>query len=89
MLKLVPILIIFLSQISFAKDNTLQKALNRYAKASSIQTEIKKTDEKVILGTKSQTEGVLKFQKNKIFISQNGEKKVEFYYANKVLTLVE
>lgn len=75
--------------MSFAKGGALQKALSRYAKASSIQTEIKKTDEKVILGTKSQTEGILKFQKNKIFISQNGEKKVEFYYVNKVLTLVE
>jgi outer membrane lipoprotein-sorting protein len=89
MLKFILVLGLIFSQISFAKENTLQKALDRYAKASSIQTEIKKTDEKVILGTKSQAVGVLKFQKNKIFLSQEGEKKVEFYYANKILTLVE
>lgn len=89
MLKFILVFTVFFAQTLFAKESTLQKALSRYAKATSIQTEIKKTDEKVILGTKSQTAGVLKFQKNKIFISQDGEKKVEFYYANKVLTLVE
>ena len=89
MLKFILFFTFLFSQAALAKDSTLQKALSRYAKATSIQTEIKKTDEKVILGTKSQAAGVLKFQKNKIFISQEGEKKVEFYYANKVLTLVE
>lgn len=89
MLKFILFFTFLFSQAVLAKDSTLQKALSRYAKATSIQTEIKKTDEKVILGTKSQAAGVLKFQKNKIFISQEGEKKVEFYYANKVLTLVE
>jgi outer membrane lipoprotein-sorting protein len=67
----------------------LQKTLSRYSKAKGITAEIIKTDEKVILGTKSQSKGQIKFQKNKIYISQEGEKKTEFYFVDKVLTLVE
>jgi outer membrane lipoprotein-sorting protein len=88
-MKLVLFALTVFSLASTAHASILQKTLARYAKAGSIQTEIKKTDEKVILGTKSETSGVLKFQKNKIYISQDGEKKVEFFYTNKVLTLVE
>jgi len=69
--------------------SALQKTLKKYAKASSLQFDIKKTDEKVTLGTKSESEGLLKYQKNKIYILQNGEKKTEIYYFNKSLTLVE
>lgn len=72
-----------------AQAKVLQKALEKYSKASSIQFDIKKTDEKIILGTKSDSEGILKFQKNKIYILQNGDKKVEIFYADKVLSLVE
>lgn len=73
----------------FAKSTSLQKTLNKYSKAKNIQTEIKKIDEKIVLGTKVESTGVLKYEKNKIFISQGGEKKVELYYKDKVLTLVE
>lgn len=76
-------------QEAFAKPSYLNKTLNKYANAKSIQTEIKKIDEKIILGTKSESTGLLKYQKNKIYISQDGEKKVEFFYNNKTLTLVE
>lgn len=68
---------------------TLKKVLEKYSKASSLQFDIKKTDEKVILGTKSVSQGLLKLQKNKIYILQNGDKKVEVFYLNKTLTLVE
>lgn len=67
----------------------LQKTLEKYSAATSIQFDIKKTDEKIILGTKSESSGVLKYQKNKIYILQDGEKKVEIFYANRVLSLVE
>lgn len=73
----------------FADAKTLQKALEKYSKATSIQFDIKKTDEKIILGTKSESQGLLKFQKNRIYILQNSDKKVEIYYVDKVLTLVE
>lgn len=76
--------------LSFALEaETLQKTLEKYSAASSIQFDIKKIEEKIIIGTRSQAEGVLKYQKNKIYISQNGDKKVEIFYADKVLSLVE
>lgn len=76
-------------QNSFAKSSVLQKTLQKYSKAKTLQTDIVKTDEKVILGTKTETTGSLLLEKNKIYISQNGEKKTDFYYNNNVLTLVE
>ena len=83
------LILFFLRTVGAAEQVPLTKVLNKYAKAKSVAVEIKKTDEKMILGTKSETPGTLKFQKNKIFISQAGERKVEFYYSDKVLTLVE
>lgn len=71
------------------KKSTLQKVLDKYSKASSILTDITKIDEKMALDTKSQTKGILKFQNDKIYIVQNGDRKVEMYYADKVLTMVE
>ena len=67
----------------------LQKTLEKYSAATTIQFDIKKTDEKIILGTKTESKGVLKFQKDKIYILQDGEKKVEIFYAGKILSLVE
>lgn len=72
-----------------ASAKALQKTLEKYSGAETIQIDVKKTDEKVILGTKSESIGMLKFQKNKIYILQNGDKKVEIFYADKVLSLVE
>jgi hypothetical protein len=76
-------------QDTFAKTSVLQKTLQKYSKASTLQTEIFKTDEKIVLGTKSEATGALMLEKNKIYISQTGEKKVDFYYNNNTLTLVE
>lgn len=73
----------------FANSQTLQKALEKYAKATAIEFDIKKTDEKVILGTKAESRGVLKYQQNKIYISLNGDKKTEFIYTGKSLALIE
>lgn len=80
-------LLVLMSQMVFA--GTLQKTLEKYSKASSIEFDIKKIDEKIILGAKSESQGHLKYQKNKINIALKGEKKVEFYYSDKILTLVE
>ena len=73
----------------FANAKVLQKALEKYSGAATIQFDIHKIDEKIILGTKSESSGLLKFQKNKIYILQEGEKKVEIFYVDKTLSLVE
>lgn len=88
LLIFVTLFILFL-QDSFAKATVLQKTLEKYSKAKTLQTDIYKTDEKIILGTKTESTGSLRLEKNKIFISQSGEKKTDFYYNNNVLTLVE
>ncbi len=87
-MKFVSWAVIFLMSFSVQAD-VLQKALEKYAKASSIQFDIKKTDEKMALQTISESNGYLKFQKNKIYILQNSDKKTELFYADKILTLVE
>lgn len=73
----------------FASAKALQKTLEKYSGAATIQFDIHKIDEKIILGTKSESSGLLKFQKNKIYILQEGEKKVEIFYADKTLSLIE
>lgn len=75
--------------LNSARADVLQKALEKYAKAPSIQFDIKKIEEKVALGTKSEVSGQLKYQKNKIYILQQGDKKTEIFYSNRQLTLVE
>jgi outer membrane lipoprotein-sorting protein len=82
-------LFLLVLQNTFAKTSVLQATLDKYSKAKTLQTEMEKTDEKIVLGTKSESKGSMLLEKNKIFISQDGEKKVEFYYNNKSLTLVE
>lgn len=74
---------------SMVQAESLQNILEKYSKAKSLQFDIKKTDEKMTLGTKSEIDGVLKYQKGQIYLIQRGEKKVEVFYANKTLTLVE
>ncbi len=77
----------FILEVQAAKEFT--KTLNKYASAESIQVGLKKTDEKSTLGTKTISEGTLKFAKDKIFILLNGDKKIEFFYKNKTIWLVE
>lgn len=72
---------------SFVHAKALQLALEKYSRSSTIQFDIKKIDEKITL--RSESTGVLKFHKNKIYIMQNGDKKTEVFYVDNVLTLVE
>lgn len=67
----------------------LTQVLGKYTKASSVEVSLKKTDEKNALGTKTSSEGILKFSKNKIYILLNGDKKIEFYYKANKIWLVE
>jgi outer membrane lipoprotein-sorting protein len=73
---------------SFASGE-LTKILSKYTGAKNVEVKVKKTDEKTTIGTKSVSEGVLKFSKNKIFISLVGEKKIELFYNNNTIWLVE
>lgn len=73
----------------WARADVLQKTLDKLSKASSIQFDIKKIDEKIILGTKLETTGVLKYQKQKLYILQTGEKKIELFFSEALTYLVE
>lgn len=75
------------SQAFSAKEFT--KTLNKYSNAKNVEVGLKKTDEKAALGTKSVSEGVLKFAKDKIYIMLNGDKKIEFFYKKNTVWLVE
>ena len=77
------------AKASAAKSSVLQKTLDKYAQAQSLQADIKKIDDKVVLGTKSESQGQMKYQNKKIHIVLNSEKKVEFFYSNQTVVLVE
>jgi outer membrane lipoprotein-sorting protein len=78
---------LFMLQAQAAKEFT--KTLSKYANADSVEVELKKTDEKMTLGTKSVSEGTLKYSKNKIYIVLNGDKKIEFLYNKNIIWLIE
>ncbi len=63
--------------------------LSKYTSAQNVEVNLKKTDEKLTLGTKSVSEGLLKFAKDKIYISLQGDKKIEFFYQKNIIWLVE
>ena len=67
----------------------LNKVLEKYSKAKTIKTEIKKTEDKPTAMAPSVLSGEMKVQKNKIYISLNGDAKTEFFYVDKALILVE
>ncbi len=83
------LILAFIAMPFFAEAKALQKTLEKYSGAATIQFDIHKIDEKIILGTKSESSGLLKFQKNKIYLLQEGEKKVEIFYVDRTLSLVE
>lgn len=90
MLQAVKILIVFIFFCSqFVAAQTLRKTIEKYASSTSIQFDINKTDEKQALGMTTESTGQLKYQWGQLYISQNGEKKVELFYYNNVVTLVE
>ena len=82
-------LISFAFSAAAAQPNALQKVLEKYSKAKSIQTEIKKTEDKPTAVAPTVLTGEMKVQKNKIHISLNGDAKTEFFYVEKSLILVE
>lgn len=81
-------LLFFLSVNTFAAKE-FTKTLSKYSNAKNVEVALKKTDEKAALGTKSVSEGVLKFAKDKIYILLNGEKKIEFFYKKNTVWLIE
>ncbi len=87
-MKSVLLFTLVLASVS-ANAKALQKTLEKYSGAATIQLDIHKIEEKIILGTKYESNGLLKLKKNKIYILQEGEKKVEIFYVDKTLSLVE
>lgn len=81
-------IILLFTSSSFASSD-LKKTLEKYSKASSLEVQIKKNDEKVTLGTKSTSQGILKHKAGKIYLVLESDKKTEFFYSNKKITLVE
>lgn len=82
-------ILLFVGNAVFAATKEFSKTLSKYSNAQNVEVSLKKTDEKMTLGTKSVSEGVLKFAKNKIYIMLNGDKKIEFFYKNNAVWLVE
>jgi outer membrane lipoprotein-sorting protein len=78
-----------LNAAAAAKSTALHKVLEKYSKAKSIQTSIKKTEDKPTAMAPTVLNGEMKVQKNKIYITLNGDAKTEFFYVNKSLILVE
>lgn len=70
-------------------NKELTKTLSKYSSAQNVEVGLKKTDEKAALGTKSISEGVLKFAKDKIYIMLNGDKKIELFYKKSTVWLIE
>lgn len=82
-------LFVWLFSFSTQASEVLDLVIQKYASASSVQVKIKKIDEKIILGSKSKSEGELKFVKGKLFISLNSDKKIEFFYKDETIWLIE
>jgi outer membrane lipoprotein-sorting protein len=93
-MKFLSVFLIFLLTMNGAfaakeLNKEFTKTLSKYSTAQNVEVGLKKTDEKAALGTKSVSEGVLKFAKDKIYIMLNGEKKIEFFYKKNTVWLIE
>lgn len=82
-------IVFFSSVFGFAANAELTKILNKYTSSKTVSLDLKKTDEKIALGTKETSDGTLKYSKNRIHVVLNSDKKVEFYYNNNTIWLVE
>lgn len=82
------ILTVVLSVSAYASPQ-LTKILEKYSKSSSVQVQVKKIDEKLTLGSKSTSQGILKHADGKIYLVLENDRKTEFFYNNKKITLVE
>ena len=72
-----------------APSPELKKVLKKYSSAKSIDVDLVKTDEKTTLGTKTTSHGNMKYNEGKIYLVLESDKKVEFYYKDKKINLVE
>lgn len=76
-----------------SKEKTEKKMaveiLQKYANAGNITVDIEKQDEKMTLGTKTVSEGVMKYAAGKIYLVLKADKKTELYFKNAKLTLVD
>ena len=88
-MKFLTLSMLLFSTVATQAASEFSKILSKYTSAINVEVNLKKTDEKMTLGTKSVSEGTLKFAKDKIYIILNGEKKVEFFYNNNSIWLVE
>ncbi|MBC7421017.1 MAG: outer membrane lipoprotein carrier protein LolA [Bdellovibrio sp.] len=78
----------FLGPVAFASAQ-LTKILEKYSKSSALEVQIKKIDEKITLGSKSTSQGTMKYAAGKIYLILEGDVKTEFFYKDKKITLVE
>ena len=90
-------IVLFLS-FAAAKDSTGKQLENRkiasgildkYSNAKFITVSVEKNDEKLTLGSKSSSEGVIKYASGKFYLSLNSDKKTELYFKDQKLTLVD
>ena len=72
-----------------AEKKAAVEILQKYANASNITVAIEKQDEKMALGTKTISEGTIKYSAGKIYLVLNSDKKTELYFKNGKLTLVD
>lgn len=70
-------------------SHELTKVLQKYSSASSLIVDLVKTDEKATLGTKTKSQGQLKHSGGKIYLILESDKKVEFFYKDKKIHLIE
>ncbi len=63
--------------------------LDKYSSAKFITVAVEKNDEKLTLGSKSTSEGIIKYASGKFYLSLNSDKKTELYFKDQKLTLVD
>ena len=72
-----------------AEKTTALEVLQKYANAKHITVDIEKQDEKLTIGTKTISKGIIKYASEKIYLLLNSDKKTELYFKNGKLTLVD
>ena len=84
------------SNIAFSKvdknSENKKKAveiINHYSKAKFITADIKKIDEKSVLGTKTVSQGLIKYSSGKFYLLLQSEKKTEIFFKRRNLILVD
>lgn len=68
---------------------TAIEIIDRYGKAKFITADIEKTDEKIILDTKTISKGIIKYSAGKFYLLLQSDKKAELFFKGRHLTLVD